>query len=281
MPGRGGICRGHSQMHLHAVGEKTASILDPVGRVAVPQGDPGPNRVRQLQALEQMIQRRSWQHRFLVAITRTSRSSTTRRVLPAAVESRPSRLAPSVARRGGRRDRIPGQAGRLRPQAELTLNLWYPHFERTAPQEQGGAAVVRTPAAIRWDVIPIGFSISRCCRPECCIGSTTCTKDLPLGDRAILYPGQQGLIGSLRFSAIIAHGLQDFEYLWMLEDRLRTIKQQTGQDAFWLDPRQRPLELCLRRHLVIPRLHARSRMCCWKCAVRWRKRSSRSPRRRG
>ena len=30
----------------------------------------------------------------------------------------------------------------------------------------------------------------------------------------------------------------------MLEDRLRRIKDQLGKDAFWLDPRQRPLELC-------------------------------------
>ncbi len=69
------------------------------------------------------------------------------------------------------------------------------------------------------------------------------SRDLPLGDRAIAYPGHVGLIGSLRFSSL-RDGLQDFEYLWVLEDRLRAIKNQFGEDAFWLDPRQRPLELC-------------------------------------
>ncbi len=71
------------------------------------------------------------------------------------------------------------------------------------------------------------------------------SKDLPLGDRAIVYPGEKGMIGSLRFSAQ-RDGLQDYEYLWVLEDRLRSIKEQVGEDAFWLDPRQRSLELCRR-----------------------------------
>jgi hypothetical protein len=40
--------------------------------------------------------------------------------------------------------------------------------------------------------------------------------------------------------------LQDYEYLWLLEDHLRAVKDEVGPDAFWLDPRQRPLELCRR-----------------------------------
>jgi hypothetical protein len=68
---------------------------------------------------------------------------------------------------------------------------------------------------------------------------------LPLGDRAIAYPGKAGLIGSLRFSSL-RDGLEDFEYLRVLEDRLQSIKNQVGQDASWLNPRQRPLELCRR-----------------------------------
>jgi hypothetical protein len=69
--------------------------------------------------------------------------------------------------------------------------------------------------------------------------------NLPLGDRAIVYPGQNGLIGSLRFSAQ-RDGIQDYEYLWLLENQLRQIKSQQGADANWLDPRQRPLEFCKR-----------------------------------
>jgi hypothetical protein len=68
---------------------------------------------------------------------------------------------------------------------------------------------------------------------------------LPLGDRAVVYPGEKGYLGSLRFSAM-RDGLQDFEYLWVLENKLRTIKERLGEDAFWLDPRQRPVELCRR-----------------------------------
>jgi hypothetical protein len=41
-------------------------------------------------------------------------------------------------------------------------------------------------------------------------------------------------------------GLQDYEYLRLLEDKLRAIKERVGDDAFWLDPRQRSLELCRR-----------------------------------
>jgi hypothetical protein len=71
------------------------------------------------------------------------------------------------------------------------------------------------------------------------------SKGLPLGDRAIVYPGEKGLLGSLRFSSM-RDGLQDFEYMWVLENELSKIKKKVGQEAFWLDPRQRSLELCRR-----------------------------------
>ena len=71
------------------------------------------------------------------------------------------------------------------------------------------------------------------------------SEGLPLGDRAIAYPGTSGLLGSLRFSAM-RDGLQDYEYLWVLENELSRVKHKVGKEAFWLDPRQRPLELCRR-----------------------------------
>lgn len=71
------------------------------------------------------------------------------------------------------------------------------------------------------------------------------SKDLPLGDRAIVYPGKEGLLGSLRFSAQ-RDGIQDFECLRLLEQALREVKSRAGPEAYWLDPRQRPLELCRR-----------------------------------
>ena len=70
-------------------------------------------------------------------------------------------------------------------------------------------------------------------------------RNSPLGNPVIAYPGENGLVGSLRFSAQ-RDGLEDYEYLWVLEDRLRALKERVGSDAHWLDPRQRPLELCRR-----------------------------------
>ncbi|NLX12426.1 MAG: DUF4091 domain-containing protein [Phycisphaerales bacterium] len=67
----------------------------------------------------------------------------------------------------------------------------------------------------------------------------------PLGDRAVAYPGKQGFLGSIRFSAH-RDGIQDFEYLYVLEERLREIKERFGAAAYWLNPRDRPLELCRR-----------------------------------
>ncbi len=67
----------------------------------------------------------------------------------------------------------------------------------------------------------------------------------PLGDHAIMYPGEDGPMGSLRWSAM-RDGLQDYEYLWVLEQRLADLKQRLGDDGWWLDPRQRPEELCRR-----------------------------------
>jgi hypothetical protein len=68
---------------------------------------------------------------------------------------------------------------------------------------------------------------------------------LPPGDAQVAYPGKDGFVGSLRLSAM-RDGLQDYEYLWTLENRLRALKAHIGASAGWLDPRQRPLELCRR-----------------------------------
>ncbi len=69
--------------------------------------------------------------------------------------------------------------------------------------------------------------------------------NLPPGDSQVAYPGRTGFLGSIRLSAM-RDGLQDYEYLLTLENRLRDLKTRIGEDARWLDPRQRPLELCRR-----------------------------------
>ena len=81
------------------------------------------------------------------------------------------------------------------------------------------------------------------------------SQNLPLGDRAIMYPGRDGPVGSLRWSAM-RDGLQDYEYLWVLESRLAALKTRLGESADWLDPRQRPLELCRR---VVTSFHDHTR----------------------
>lgn len=68
---------------------------------------------------------------------------------------------------------------------------------------------------------------------------------LPPGDRAVCYPTKDGYSGSLRWSAM-RDGLEDLEYLGVLESRLRALKERHGERARRLDPRQRPLEICRR-----------------------------------
>lgn len=71
--------------------------------------------------------------------------------------------------------------------------------------------------------------------------------NLPPGDSQVAYPGKNGFIGSLRLSAM-RDGLQDYEYLWTLERKLLMLKSRLGSEGAWMDPRQRPTELC--RHVV-------------------------------
>jgi hypothetical protein len=71
------------------------------------------------------------------------------------------------------------------------------------------------------------------------------TGDLPPGDCAVCYPGEDGYLGSMRWSTM-RDGLEDFEYLWVLEQKLRALKARLGESARRLDPRQRPRELCRR-----------------------------------
>ncbi|MHB9027158.1 MAG: DUF4091 domain-containing protein [Candidatus Latescibacterota bacterium] len=67
---------------------------------------------------------------------------------------------------------------------------------------------------------------------------------LPLGDAVLWYPGENGPVSSLRFKA--QHdGLKDYGYLEVLESKVRALKEKVGEkEAFWVQPRQRPLELC-------------------------------------
>jgi hypothetical protein len=251
---------GIRQMHLHAVGDKSASILDPAGRVVVRE-----ERLAQLQALEQTIQRRGWQGRFLVAIT-DEPFIHHEESFAAAVEQ-VHQAAPSVRVIEAVETEYLGKLDVYVPKLSH-LNLWYPHFEQQR-REQGGELWFYTcchPAGrypnrfldqsllkvrvlhwinylynldgyLHWGLNHYGTDDP--------YSEEGISKDLPLGDRAVVYPGENRMIGSLRLSAQ-RDGLQDYEYLRLLEDRLHAVKDQVGADAFWLDPRQRSLELCRR-----------------------------------
>ena len=69
--------------------------------------------------------------------------------------------------------------------------------------------------------------------------------ELPPGDSQVVYPGKGGFLGSLRLSAM-RDGLQDYEYLWTLENRLRALRHRLGDEGDWIESRQRPTELCRR-----------------------------------
>ena len=250
---------GIRQIHLHCVASKTAQIVDPAGRVVPDEG-----AFRRLTALEPLIQRRSWQKRFAVSIT--DEPFPHHEESYAAVVDRVHRTAPSVRCIEAVEAEYLGDLDIYVPKLSH-LNLWYPRFQQV---QQAGAELWfytcchptgRYPnrfldqSLLKTRVLPwinylydmdgyLHWGLNHF------YGDNAYTEEglshgLPLGDRAIAYPGNVGLIGSLRFSSL-RDGLQDFEYLRMLEDRLRAIKNQVGEDAFWLDPRQRPLELCRR-----------------------------------
>jgi Glycoside hydrolase 123, catalytic domain/Glycoside hydrolase 123 N-terminal domain len=63
-----------------------------------------------------------------------------------------------------------------------------------------------------------------------------------VGDAWVVYPKKGGLIDSVRWEAT-RNGLQDYEYLWLLQDKIAEIKAKVGPAAAWLDPAQRGVEL--------------------------------------
>ncbi len=251
---------GIRRIHLHAAGNLSAPILDPASRVKVPE-----QRLAQLKTLEQTIQRRGWQDRFLVDIT--DEPFIHHEETYAAAVDLVHEAAPSVRIIEAVETEYLGRLDIYVPKLSH-LNLWYPHFERQR-REQGGELWFYTcchPAGrypnrfldqsllkvrvlhwinylydldgyLHWGLNHYGSDDP--------YSEAGISKDLPLGDRAIIYPGEQRIIGSLRFSAQ-RDGLQDYEYLRLLEHRLQAIRERVGADAFWLDPRQRPLELCRR-----------------------------------
>jgi hypothetical protein len=250
---------GIRQIHLHSVGHRTHSITNPASRIK-----PNESSLRRLAVCEKIIQRRNWQNRFLVSIS--DEPFIHHEESYAAMVDRVHKTAPSVRCIEAVEAEYLGKLDIYVPKLSH-LNLWYPRFEQV--QREGGELwfytcchpVGRYPnrfldqsllkvRVLHWinylydmdGYLHWGLNHFAGDNPYT---QEAISKGLPLGDRAIVYPGEKGLLGSLRFSAM-RDGLQDFEYLWVLENELSKIKKKAGQEAFWLDPRQRSLELCRR-----------------------------------
>ncbi len=65
------------------------------------------------------------------------------------------------------------------------------------------------------------------------------------GDGWHVYPGKNGLINSLRWEQM-RNGIQDYEYLWMLEDKIAGIKAGLGERLSIIEPSRRPVEIASR-----------------------------------
>jgi len=62
------------------------------------------------------------------------------------------------------------------------------------------------------------------------------------GDGWHVYPKKDGLINSLRWEQM-RNGIEDYEYLWMLEEKIRTMKNARGEQLSMIEPSRRPVEI--------------------------------------
>jgi len=251
---------GIRRIQLHSVGRATAGLTEPHSRVA-----PVETNVRRLAALDKTIQRRGWQNRFAVSIS--DEPFIYHEESYATLVDRVHKTAPSIRVIEAVETEYLGKLDIYVPKLSH-LNLWYPRFEQVRregaelwfytcchplgryPNRFLDQPLVKT-RVLHWinylyDMDGyLHWGLNHFAPGKDPYSEEGISEGLPLGDRAIVYPGRNGPIGSLRFSAQRA-GLQDYEYLWVLENRLRNIKNRAGKEAFWLDPRQRPMELCRR-----------------------------------
>jgi hypothetical protein len=58
-----------------------------------------------------------------------------------------------------------------------------------------------------------------------------------LGDGWHVYPVKEGVLNSLRWEQM-RNGIQDYEYLWMLENRVSALRDSLGSRFGWIDPKQ-------------------------------------------
>jgi hypothetical protein len=63
-----------------------------------------------------------------------------------------------------------------------------------------------------------------------------------LGDAWHVYPAKDGVINSLRWEQV-RNGLQDYEYFWLLEQKVKALKDSLGSKFSWIDPTRRGKEI--------------------------------------
>ncbi len=63
-----------------------------------------------------------------------------------------------------------------------------------------------------------------------------------IGDAWHVYPAKNGVLNSLRWEEM-RNGIQDYEYLWMLENKIKALKDSLGSKFSWIDPKQRSKEI--------------------------------------
>lgn len=66
--------------------------------------------------------------------------------------------------------------------------------------------------------------------------------DIHIGDGWHVYPVKNGVLNSLRWEQM-RNGIQDYEYFWMLENKIKILKDSLGSRFAWIDPKQRGKEI--------------------------------------
>ena len=63
-----------------------------------------------------------------------------------------------------------------------------------------------------------------------------------IGDGWHVYPSKNGVLNSLRWEQM-RNGIQDYEYFWLLENKVQSLKDSLGSKFTWIDPKQRGKEI--------------------------------------
>lgn len=257
------LAAGMRQFHLHGLGQgRTIAHLAYMSEI----NPLNPATVEKLAAVEEVLKRRGWNGRFIANICDEPFIMNEISYMERVAEIK--KVAPGIRLIEAMEAEYMGDVDVYCPKLNH-LNMWYPRFKelQDAGKEMWYYICLHPTGrypnrfvdqsmlkhrVLFWihylygldGYLHWGGNFYQDENPysEAGIGGNT----LPLGDAAVWYPGEKGPVGSLRFTA--QHdGLQDYGYLEVLENRVSALKERIGEkEAFWVQPRQRPLELTRR-----------------------------------